>query len=177
MDRKALIAASTALALAAGILLAPRWLRTRRRERRLAGTGDPRLDTLSAWEEVQDAASDHGLTWPDGSPRYAAERFVTSLGADGAAAESLRRLAAASERALYDAQERYDLQGSWREEVTQVHTALAEEARRRKKATPRRGGRRGWGRTPQRSSSRPQRSLAAALRWGRWRASEAPAST
>lgn len=136
------LGALVVLAAVAGVLLAPRWLRTRRRERRLAGTGDARLDTLSAWEEVQDAAADHGLTWPDGSPRFAAERFVARLGADGAAVESLRRLAAASERALYDSSERYDLQGSWRAEVTQVHAALDEEARRRKKTTPRRAGRR-----------------------------------
>lgn len=117
-----------ALALAGAVVgtaLAPRWLRRRRRARRLAGTGDARVDTLAAWDEVRDTAADLRIPWPDGSPRFAAERFAPRLGGDEDAADALRRLAAASERALFDRSEAFDAQGTWRDEVLAIIGALA----------------------------------------------------
>ena len=128
-------------------LLAPRVLRSRRRTQRLAGTGDARVDTLSAWEEVREVVGDLRLSWPDGSPRFAAERLVPSLGGDERAAEALRGLAAASERALFDRSENYDLPGTWADEVAAVTAALTAQARaqaqshQRRNARPRRAAR------------------------------------
>lgn len=127
--------------LAAGITIArllPSWRRTRRRERRLAGTGDDRADTVAAWDEVRDTVADLKLPWPDGSPRFAAERLAGRLGEDEGALEALRRLAAASERALYDRSESYDLAGGWRSEVEAVVAALTAEAQPRRGSAPQR---------------------------------------
>lgn len=120
----------------------PRMLRARRRTMRLAGTGDSRADTLAAWEEVREVVGDLRQEWPDGSPRFAAERLVPSLGGDEDAAAGLRTLAAASERALFDRSENYDLPGSWRDEVATVTAALTRTARERADARPRRAARR-----------------------------------
>ncbi len=133
------------LLAAAGVAAAvfvPRWLRARRRTRRLADTGDARADTLSAWEEVCEVVADLELSWPGGSPRFAAERLVGSLGGDAGAAEALRSLAAASERALFDRSENFDLPGRWGAEVDAITAALSAQAReragKRKSARPRR---------------------------------------
>lgn len=126
------------LALVAGALRAPVWLRRRRRTTRLAGTGDARVDTLSAWDEVREVAGDLRLEWPDGSPRHAAERFAAHLGGDAAATDALARLAAASERALYDRSDAYDLPGTWRDEVTTISDALRSTAEAQRRSTPRR---------------------------------------
>lgn len=130
-----------ALVIAGGVVVArllPGWRRTRRRERRLAGTGDPRADTVAAWDEVRDSAADLRLPWPDGSPRFAAERLASRFGDDEEALAALRRLAAATERALFDRSETYDLPGGWRDEVTAVVAALTTAAEARKDARPRR---------------------------------------
>ncbi|HHU39422.1 MAG TPA: transglutaminase domain-containing protein [Propionibacterium sp.] len=124
-------------------VLAPRLLRARRRSQRLAGTGDPRADTLAAWEEVTEVVADVRLPWPDGSPRFVAERLVGSLGGgDERAAEALRSLAAASERALFDRSENFDLPGAWADEVAAITAALTAGARERTNAQPRRAARR-----------------------------------
>ena len=132
-------------AAAAAAFLAPRLLRARRRRLRLAGTGDARADTLAAWDEVREVVSDLRLTWPDGSPRFAAERLVGSLGGDDSAVTALRDLAAASERALYDRSENFDLPGRWESEVAAITAALTaqarEAARGRNSAPPRRAAR------------------------------------
>lgn len=127
--------------LVATALLAPRLLRRRRRAQRLAGTGNPRTDTLAAWEEIAEVVADLRLTWPDGSPRYAAERLVRSLGEDEAAVGALRTLAEASERALFDRSENYDLRGSWGDEVAAITAALTATAKERENARPRRAAR------------------------------------
>ena len=137
-----LLAALALVAAGAAAVLVPRLLRSRRRTVRLTGTGDARADTLSAWEEVREVVGDLRLDWPDGSPRYAAERLVGSLGGDEGAAAALRALAAASERALYDRRESYDLPGSWRDEVAGITAALTRTARERVNARPRRAARR-----------------------------------
>lgn len=129
---------------AGAAFLGPRLLRARRRRLRFAGTGDARADTLSAWDEVREVVSDVRLPWPDGSPRYAAERLVTSLGGDEAAAKALRSLAAAAERALYDRSENFDLPSRWEAEVTTITAALRTRARERSghnNAPPRRAAR------------------------------------
>lgn len=130
------------VALVAGGLAVPRLLRAQRRVQRLTGTGDLRADTLAAWEEVREVVRDLRREWPDGSPRYAAERLVPSLGDDEEAAAALRALAAASERALFDRSENYDLPGSWRDEVAVVTAALTRTAKERADARPRRAARR-----------------------------------
>ncbi len=130
-----------ALVLAAGITVVrlwPSWARARRRARRLAGTGDPRRDTVAAWDEVRDSVTDLKLPWPDGSPRFAAERLLGRLGGDSAAETALRDLAAASERALFDRSETYALAGSWRDEVEIIVAALHATAAQRRGAAPRR---------------------------------------
>ncbi len=129
------------LLLVAAAVLAPRLLRSRRRSLRLAGTGDARVDTLAAWEEVREVVSDLHLAWPEGSPRYAAERLVRSLGEDERAATALRDLAAASERALFDRSENFDLRGTWADEVALVTAALTARAREQRNAQPRRATR------------------------------------
>lgn len=107
----------------AAAFVTPRALRAGRRRRRLAGTGDPRADTLSAWEEVRESVTDAGLDWPAGSPRYVAERLA-ALVEDEAATAALRRLALASERALFDDPAQYADRGTWVDEVGAVIAAL-----------------------------------------------------
>ena len=98
-------------------------------------------------DEVREVVGDLRLSWPDGSPRFAAERLVPSLGGDERAAEALRGLAAASERALFDRSENYDLPGTWADEVAAVTAALTAQARaqaqshQRRNARPRRAAR------------------------------------
>ena len=123
---------------AALVYLWPSWARSRRRARRLAGTGDPRADTVAAWDEVRDSVTDLKLPWPDGSPRFAAEHLLDRLGGDAAAEASLRTLAAATERALFDRSEDYDLAGAWRDEVETIVVALTAAAHKRHSSTPRR---------------------------------------
>ena len=110
--------------LAAAGLFGPRWWRSRRRALRLSGGGDPRLDTLAAWDEVRIAAARAGVVWPNGSPRFAAEGLRDALGDDPDAAAALEALARAAERALYDRPENYDGAGDWRGEVAVITTAL-----------------------------------------------------
>ncbi len=132
--------AVAALLIVAGVAVArllPGWRRSRRRETRLAGTGDARVDTVAAWDEVRDTAADLKLPWPDGSPRFAAERLAVRLDDEDALA-ALRRLAAAAERALYDRSEGYDLPGAWRDEVITIAAALTASAEARRAAKPRR---------------------------------------
>ena len=132
--------AVAALLVAVGVVVArllPGWRRTRRREARLTGTGDARADTVAAWDEVRDTAADLKLPWPDGSPRFAAERWALRLDDEDALA-ALRRLAVAAERALYDRSESYDLPGGWRDEVTTIAAALTASAQARRAARPRR---------------------------------------
>lgn len=118
--------------LATGLFVGPRALRARRRRLRLAGSGDPRADTVAAWDEVRDTAGDSGIAWPAGSPRFAAERLAGRLGDDEAAVAALRSLAVAAERAMYDRSEAYDGPGAWSEEVMAVVAAL--EALRQRSA-------------------------------------------
>ncbi|MDO5534098.1 MAG: DUF3488 and transglutaminase-like domain-containing protein [Propionibacteriaceae bacterium] len=123
--------------VAAGVAAywAPRLLRARRRTARLAGGVDPRTTTLAAWEEVRETVGDVRAAWPEGSPRFAAERLVPSLGDDAAAAQALRTLAAATERALFDRAENYAGQGSWHDEVTAITAALEAEAAEQRSRT------------------------------------------
>lgn len=71
-----LAGAVLAVALAVGGLLLPRTVRSRRRERRLAG-GDPE----QIWVELRDTATDLGVPWPPGrSPRATRDVLVDHLG-------------------------------------------------------------------------------------------------
>ena len=93
---------------------------------------------MAAWDEVRDSVTDLKLPWPDGSPRFAAEHLLDRLGGDAAAEASLRTLAAATERALFDRSENYDLAGAWRDEVETIVVALTAAAHKRHSSTPRR---------------------------------------
>ncbi|MFJ8182051.1 DUF3488 and DUF4129 domain-containing transglutaminase family protein [Streptomyces sp. NPDC096105] len=86
--------------------LAPLLWRTRMRTRRLGGHGRSEEDVapyvLAAWEELTDAAWDHGIV-PDESltARGAAGRLVRQGRLEGDAAASVHRLAGAVEQVLY----------------------------------------------------------------------------
>lgn len=82
------------------VLLActPMLLRAGRRRRRLSAT-DPSALVAGAWREVHDSWTDHGLSWPQGSPRAQYAAAAGQLPDD--AAEALARLARAEERARY----------------------------------------------------------------------------
>jgi transglutaminase-like putative cysteine protease len=70
-----------ALLVAAVVLLLPRTVRARRRERRLAAGG-----VEPVWDELRDTARDLGVPWPDGrSPRRTRDVVVDHLGAPVAA--------------------------------------------------------------------------------------------
>lgn len=118
-------AIALAVLLAGAAVLAPRWTRAYRRARRLAGAGDPRLDTLAAWDEVRIAAARAGVAWPGSSPRFVAERLRETVGDDPDAAAALEALAISAERALFDRPENYAGAGDWRAEVSTIVTALA----------------------------------------------------
>ncbi len=111
--------------LAAAALVGPRWWRSHRSARRLAGVGDPRRDTLGAWDEVRIAATRAGVAWPDASPRFASAALREAIEHDPDAAKALETLAIAAERALYDRPENFDGAGEWRTEVSAITAALA----------------------------------------------------
>lgn len=115
---------------------APGWLRSRRREARLAGTGNARADTIAAWDEVRDTVADLKLPWSQGSPRYAAKQLTLRLGENQEALAALSKLAAAAERALYDRS--YDGECGWRDEVLAISGALAASIASGRRAAPRR---------------------------------------
>lgn len=140
------VLAGLAVALAVALLAAatPATLRARRRASRLAGGGAPREATLAAWDEVRDAAADLGVAWPSGSPRYAAEDLAAQL--PPGAAEGLRQLAVAVERAAYDRPEAYVGPGSWGTTVRTVTDALSSRATRGKRLAAMWWPRSLWGR-------------------------------
>ncbi|MFT3877265.1 MAG: DUF3488 and transglutaminase-like domain-containing protein [Propioniciclava sp.] len=129
-------AAATVLLVTAAF--APHWWRARRRAIRLAGSGDARADTLAAWDEVQDTVTRARIAWPEGSPRFAAEKLIVVWSGDAEAARALRTLAASAERAMYDQAERYDGPGYWRAEVTAI-TAAVKAAKGQRRAASRPG--------------------------------------
>ncbi|MFF8957029.1 DUF3488 and DUF4129 domain-containing transglutaminase family protein [Streptomyces sp. NPDC014894] len=97
-----------ALAGAAAVLvpLLPLLWRRRATARRLGSRGrgpeDVRARVPAIWREVQDTAWDHGIP-PDASltPRGTADRIVRLGDLEGAAADSVHRLAGAVEQVLY----------------------------------------------------------------------------
>ncbi|MFS3130249.1 transglutaminaseTgpA domain-containing protein [Nocardioides sp. Bht2] len=71
------------LVLLAGAALAPRWLRSRRRERRWAAA-DAGSPAEAAWAELRDTVIDVGREWPEGtSPRVTGAYLRSWLGAVG----------------------------------------------------------------------------------------------
>lgn len=88
-----------ALLAAAGLGSVPSQLRAAQRRNRL----DPALvgseAALLAWREIRATARDLDVEWPSGSPRFAAEDLASGL--EPHAAEALRRVALATEQALY----------------------------------------------------------------------------
>lgn len=114
--------ALTWLVLLGGALVAPRLVRDRRRRARLAGSPDARADALAAWDELRDTVSDLGLAWPAGSPRYAGEALATRVGEP--AADGVRRLARATERALFDRAEAFEGREAWGDVLAAVTQAL-----------------------------------------------------
>ena len=134
LDAGDMVGGLALLAIALAALGLPALLRVRRRTARLSDGQQPRLAALAAWDEVRDAASDLGVEWPQGSPRYAAEELAKALPDD--AARGVQELALATERALYDRPDDYvgaDAWGStartithaWRERVSRGTRMLA----------------------------------------------------
>ncbi len=89
-----------ALLALGGVLAVPRLLRDRARARRLGTAGDARATTVAAWAELRATASDVGVAWPGGSPRYVARALSESVPAD--LRPGLLALGLATERALFD---------------------------------------------------------------------------
>lgn len=128
LDASVLVGLGLVLLVTLAGLAAPAVVRSRRRAARLGEGQDPRLAALSAWDEVRDEATDLGREWPPGSPRYAAEELAGEL--TGSAAEDVRRLALAAEKALFDRPETYDGPGSWGPTVRTTEEALRASATR-----------------------------------------------
>lgn len=90
-----------ALALLGAAAGVPRGLRVWQRNQRLDPSRTGRDAALAAWAELRATASDLGMEWPDGSPRYVAERLAQSHEPGEGASDPLERVALATERALY----------------------------------------------------------------------------
>jgi hypothetical protein len=89
------------LALLAVAAVAPRTARTLRRRRRYHRAGDAER-AHAAWREVLDDLADYRIPWrPSESPRATARRVADESGLPRPAAEALRRVALAEERARY----------------------------------------------------------------------------
>jgi transglutaminase-like putative cysteine protease len=87
--------------VAALALIAPLTARWLIRGRRLRAAGDAAL-AHAAWRELRDDLADYGLACrPSESPRAAAVRIGAALQLDQAAADALRRIVTAEERARY----------------------------------------------------------------------------
>ncbi len=82
-----------------GIALTPARLRSIQRRKRLDPTLTGDASALNAWQELQATASDLGMEWPSGSPRFVAEGLVGNL--EPETAEALRSVALATEHAMY----------------------------------------------------------------------------
>jgi transglutaminase-like putative cysteine protease len=111
------------------LLLVPALTRVIVRRRRWRRSGPAQDRVAAAWSELRDTLVDFGRPWlPSDPPRRGVARLASELTLDGAAAESLRRLGAACERARYapDPGEVGDL----RPDVEVVRAALAESSSR-----------------------------------------------
>lgn len=113
-----------ALVLAFGT---PGWLRRRRRRARLAGGREPAVLALDAWAEVSATSRDYSSPVPAGSPRFAAEALAEWL-PDPDAADGVRRLGIAVERAEYGGQAHPPETGDWAAVTAAASSALAERA-------------------------------------------------
>lgn len=114
--------------VAAAIAVAPGGLRAWRRRSRLAGGPDARATTLAAWEELHAEATDLGVAWPAGSPRYASAALADRFPGD--AAEGVRHLGLATERALFDRPEAFTGPASWALTVLTAERAMRDRAAR-----------------------------------------------
>lgn len=110
----------------AAVAATPWWIRRRRRTLRLAEGGNASDQALDAWAELRDTVRDYGRAWPPGSPRFAAEEIASWVPA-GAAADGVRRLALATERAEFGGPG-FPPQGDhWGGVVSSVAAALASQ--------------------------------------------------
>lgn len=83
----------------AGLAVTPATVRAAQRRKRLDPTLTGNAAALKAWRELEATASDLGMEWPSGSPRFAAEELSDNLGPE--AAEALWEVALATEHALF----------------------------------------------------------------------------
>ena len=114
-----------AIGLAALLRLAiPAVTRLVVRRRRWRATSTPTTAALAGWADLQDTLLDLGCSWdPADPPRRGAEHLVAAKHLAGDAAEAVRRLAEATERARY-APEMTPV-GDLRADVDTVRSALA----------------------------------------------------
>jgi transglutaminase-like putative cysteine protease len=88
--------------LVLALLLAPAVARRVTRRRRWLAASDDAAAAAAAWRELTDDLTDYGLARAPGeTPRSLARRLTAEAGLDEAAAQSLRRIVAATERATY----------------------------------------------------------------------------
>jgi transglutaminase-like putative cysteine protease len=140
----------TALLLALLVLaLVPFTTRMVVRRLRWRRATTPASTVVTAWAELRDTLLDHGYTWhPSDSPRGAAARVSKDMALPEEAAQAVRRLATATERARY-ATELGDV-GDLRSDVATTRAALAAQASR-------------WARLRARWLPRSTRAVAVAL--------------
>lgn len=88
--------------LALALMVAPALGRAIARQRRWSRAGTPVERAHAAWAELRDDAGDFGYAWvPSHSPRAAGNGLIRGAGLGGAAAEGVRLLVRAEERARY----------------------------------------------------------------------------
>lgn len=113
-------------ALVAALAATPMLLRTRQRNRRLAGVGPPEQQIEDAWAEVRASVVDYGGRWPAGSPRVIGAHVAHDL--DSASATAMTALALMVERARYS--RHHPIDGDLAAITHQVRRGLADQSSR-----------------------------------------------
>ena len=115
--------------LALALAVFPSLGRAVTRRRRWSDADTPARRAHAAWADLRDDAGDFGHGWlPSDSPRAAGARLIGRVGLTGAAADAVRLLVGAEERARYAPQPAETV--NLRAAVAQVHSALGSRASR-----------------------------------------------
>ncbi len=127
---------SLVVVLAVGALVTPAVLRVAARRHRLraAGAEDGILGAHAAWDEILATAVDlRSTTVRSETPRAVARRLAREHSFDGAAAEAIRLLATAEERARYAPQAQAHVEGDLVAATRTVTRAIRQDAGRRER--------------------------------------------